>query len=293
MHEPDRVTDVEPGRTRIRVWEWGDEHAPPVICIHGAYDHGRMWDGLAPRVAALGFRVLAPDLPGHGDSGRLSSGHAWAAVALELALLARHAGPPVGLIGHSFGGGQAIYVAGVWPELARWVVSLDGLGPPQEVFGERPFTEAAAAGLASAERALVGPQRVYGSLDDMAARRGRVNHRLPREWIDHLVRHGARPTEGGFVWKSDPLFAVGFPAEFSLEHLDAEFAQVRCPVLALTGGEHDTWSDLSDDETARRVACFADARHTAIAGAGHYLHIEALDEVVGAISRFVAEVDGR
>ena len=50
--EPDRSGFVELNRTRLRLWDWGDPAAPPVICVHGAYDHGRMWDGLAPELAA-------------------------------------------------------------------------------------------------------------------------------------------------------------------------------------------------------------------------------------------------
>ena len=67
MRAPDREDLLEINRARLRVWEWGDESAPPLICVHGAHDHGRMWDGLAPRLAdELGYRVIAPDLRGLG-----------------------------------------------------------------------------------------------------------------------------------------------------------------------------------------------------------------------------------
>jgi pimeloyl-ACP methyl ester carboxylesterase len=292
VREPDRATFVELNRTRLRVWEWGDPDAPAVICVHGAGDHGRMWDGFAPRLAALGHRVLAPDLRGHGDSGRLSSGHVWMASALDLAVLARQAGPPVGLVGHSFGGGQAMYVAGVWPELARWLVNLDGLGPPAAAFAERGLVEAATAGLDGAERARRRPPRRYASVAEMVERRRRVNVRLPDEWLEHLVRHAAVETEGGYVWKTDPVFNIGLPSEFDLEHLRAEHELVRCPVLVLTGAEHDTWSEMSDEEAAERVSHFPDARHHVVAGAGHYVHIEQPEAVLGEIAAFLADVEG-
>lgn len=293
LTEPDRAWFAEVNRTRLRVWDWGDEAAPVIICAHGAYDHGRMWDGIAPKIAALGYRVVAPDLRGHGDSGRLSSGNTWAASALDLALLARELGPPVGLIGHSFGGGQTLYVAGVWPELVRWVVNLDGLGPPSEAFGEEhDIAEHAKNGLAAAEKVLTSPPRVYSSLEEMAERRGKINVRLPREWLDHLVRHAAVPAEGGYLWKFDPMFRVGLPSgDFSLEHLHAEHAMVECPVLVLTGSEHDTWSDLSDEALADRLTKLADARHEVVSGAGHYVHIEQPDAVLTAIAEFIAEVE--
>ena len=279
-------------RTRLRVWEWGDEDAPPVICVHGAHDHGRMWDGLAPRLADdLGYRVVAPDLRGHGDSGRLSSGHAWMAIALDLGLLARELGGVVRFVGHSFGGGLSLYVAGVWPDAVRWVVNLDGLGPPLDgETGPRDWAADAARSFASAERALLGPPRRYASREEMVERRAGVNVRLPRPWVEHLVEHGSVEDEGGFRWKADPVFNVGFPGDWDPEGIAAEHELVRCPVLALTGAEQDTWSELTEEQTAERLSHFTDVRHRAVAGAGHYVHVEQPDAVVAAITEFVDEV---
>ena len=50
---PDRATFFEVNRTRLRAWCWGDPMAPPVVLVHGAYDHGRTWDDFAPRLVEL------------------------------------------------------------------------------------------------------------------------------------------------------------------------------------------------------------------------------------------------
>ncbi|HZT68051.1 MAG TPA: alpha/beta hydrolase [Acidimicrobiales bacterium] len=292
LAEPDRAGFVEVNRTRLRVWEWGDPADPPVICAHGAHDHGRMWDDFAPRLARLGYRVVAPDLRGHGDSGRVSSGHVWSSSALDLALLARHLGPPVGMVGHSFGGGQVGYVAAVWPELVRWVVNLDGLGPPAGAFEEADLVEMATRSLQAAHRALSGAPRVYPTLDDMAERRAQVNVRLPRPWLDHLVVHGASPVDGGYRWKTDPMFGAGIPDDFSLDHLRAELSGVTCPVLVLTGAEHDTWSELTPEQVEERLAWMPNARHHVIPGAGHYVHVEAPEAVFAEVASFLREVRG-
>jgi pimeloyl-ACP methyl ester carboxylesterase len=291
LPEPDRSSFVELNRTRLRLWDWGDPGAPAVVCLHGAYDHGRMWDGLAPELVALGYRVVAPDLRGHGDSGRLSSGAAWAASALDIALLARHLGPPVGLVGHSFGGGQALYVAGVWPELVRWVVNLDGVGPPAGALvpPEDPATTAADL-LAGADRVLSRLPRVHPSADGLVARRRAINGRMPEEWLEHLVRHGTRPAEGGLVWKADPLFGVGMPAAFDIDALHAEHEVVTRPVLVLTGSEHDTWSEMTPEEVDERLTHLPTARHRVVEGAGHYVHLERPDVVVAEVRAFLDEV---
>lgn len=296
LREPDRATFVDVNRTRLRVWEWGDEQAPALVCVHGAHDHGRMWDGLAPRLAdELGYRVLAVDLRGHGDSGRLSSGHAWMAISLDLGLLARSLGPdPVRLVGHSFGAGLSMYTAGVWPESVRWVVNLDGLGPSfdddEEAARPRDWAADAARSFASTERALFTPARRYATRHEMVERRAGVNVRLPREWVEHLVAHGSVEDEGGFRWKADPVFNVGFPGDWDVEGNITEHELVECPLLVLTGAEEDTWSDLTDDQVAQRLSHFKDARHHTIPGAGHYVHVEQPDAVMERIVGFVDEV---
>ncbi|HZU73806.1 MAG TPA: alpha/beta hydrolase [Acidimicrobiales bacterium] len=288
--DPDRSGFVTLGRVRLRVWEWGDEDAPAVICVHGAHDHGRMFDGLGPALARMGYRVVAPDVRGHGDSDRISSGHLWHMAALDLCLLARHLGPPVGMVGHSFGGGQAMFTAGVWPELVRWVVNLDGLGPPEGDFGGFDLAEGCANSLAAIERVLFSAPRLYPSLEDMVERRRRVNTRLPEDWVRHLVRHGARQVEGGFAWKTDPMFNVGLPDDFGPEYLEAENSMISCPLLVLTGSEPDTWSELTPEQVERRLAPLRTARHRVVAEAGHYVHIEQPESVLDAIAGFVAEV---
>jgi pimeloyl-ACP methyl ester carboxylesterase len=290
LSEPDRSRLVEVNRTTLRLWEWGDIDAPAVLCVHGAQDHGRMWDGLAPRVAELGYRVVALDCRGHGDSGRLFSGHLWHNLSLDLCALARQLGPPVGLVGHSMGGGQAMFMAGVWPELVRWVVDIDGLGPPEGAFGQGDIAEGADRGLSAVQRLVSSPARIYASTDEMVERRLQVNHRMPRPWMEHLVRHGSRPVEGGWAWKADPLFMIGLPGEFDIEHLNAEFEMTRAPVLVLTGSEADTWSDLTPAQKDERLSHFVDVRHEEISGAGHYVHLEQPDAVLEAVTRFLTEV---
>jgi pimeloyl-ACP methyl ester carboxylesterase len=214
----------------------------------------------------------------------------WLASALDLALLARTVGPTVGLVGHSFGGGQTMFVAAMWPEQVRWVVNLDGLGPSPDVFVEHDLVELATAGLDAAVKVRNRSPRVYPSQDEMVERRARSNTRLPRPWVEHLVHHGSVAAEGGWRWKTDPLFSVGLPGDFFEEELNAEQELVVAPLLALTGGEHDLWSEMTDEQAAARVANMANGRHQVIAGAGHYVHIEQPDAVLAAIEAFLAEV---
>ncbi|HEV3226639.1 MAG TPA: alpha/beta hydrolase, partial [Acidimicrobiales bacterium] len=245
LKRPDRATFVDVNRTRLRLWQWGDAADPVIVMVHGAFDHGRMFDGIAPRLAALGYHVVAVDMRGHGDSGRLWSGNTWLAMNLDLGLLARELGSPVRFVSHSFGGGQALCTAAIFPEDVKWVVSIDGLGPPAAAFELHDPIEATTSAFEAIQRVWDRGPRQYPSREDMAERRRKINVRMSEEWAAHLVLHGSRPgRDGGFEWKFDPMFNIGLGGPFSAEMLLAEYHLVQCPVLVVTGTEPDTWNDL-------------------------------------------------
>lgn len=294
--EPDRTTFIDVNRTRLRAWCWGDRGDPPVLLAHGAHDHGRMWDDFAPRLAALGFHAVAIDLRGHGDSGRIASGMMWTAATLDLCELARvladeagSPGEPIGVIGHSMGGGLALSAAGTAPERFAWVVNLDGLGPPAEAFPDFEPVEGMTAALDQIAKVLGRSPRLWTSRDEMAARRGAINIRLPRRFLDHLVEHGTLETEGGLVWKTDPVFNLGVPDGFSIDMILAGYADVTVPVLALMSSEDDAWTELSDAEVDRRAAALPDAEWRSVPDAGHYVHVENPDFVLAEVQAFLRD----
>jgi len=291
LPEPERAELVDLDRTTLRIWGWGSVDDPLVLCVHGAYDHGRMFDGIAPRIAALGYHVVAVDFRGHGDSGPLDTGFAWTLFHLDLALLIGHlGGGPAGFVAHSFGGGQATGVAGAFPELVRWIVNIDGLGPPKAALVlPDQIPEAIQQSFTRTDRALLGARRPWASLEEMAEYRNRNNPRLSPEWALHLAWHGARQVEGGWVWKADPMFGVGIPSEFNVAMLEAEMRHARCPVLALTGDQEDTWRELADEELQTRVSWLG-AQHAVVPGTGHYVHVEDPDATMVHVEAFLSEV---
>ena len=53
---------------RLNTYEWGDESAPLVVCLHGVTGHGLRFRKLAEERLADRFHVVAADLRGHGHS---------------------------------------------------------------------------------------------------------------------------------------------------------------------------------------------------------------------------------
>ncbi len=110
---------------RLHVHEWGDPAAPPVVCLHGVTGHGQRFEQLAEERWASRFRVIAPDLRGHGESGWEPP---WS-FATHVADLVETI-DALGLeqpdwIGHSFGGRLILELAARHPERIRRAVLLD------------------------------------------------------------------------------------------------------------------------------------------------------------------------
>jgi pimeloyl-ACP methyl ester carboxylesterase len=105
---PDDST-VEAAGIPFHVLSWGEPAAPPVLLVHGVTSSARTWWRVGPAVAAAGYRVVAPDMPGHGLTGHWAGHHAFRDNAADLVAFARAACPGVGpadvrVVGHSWGG---------------------------------------------------------------------------------------------------------------------------------------------------------------------------------------------
>ncbi|MGZ8706944.1 MAG: alpha/beta fold hydrolase, partial [Gaiellaceae bacterium] len=109
----------------LNLHEWGDPSAPPVVCLHGVNAHGRRFRRLAEERLAGHFRVLAPDLRGHGSSGWeppwTFPTHAHDVIETLDAAGVRRAQ----WVGHSFGGRLVLELAVLAPDRIERVALLD------------------------------------------------------------------------------------------------------------------------------------------------------------------------
>jgi pimeloyl-ACP methyl ester carboxylesterase len=125
------VREVRTPALEIAYEESGPAEGPPVVLLHGFPDDVRAYDGVAPPLAAAGWRVLVPYLRGYGPTRFLDprtprSGQQAAlghdlkdfldALGLERASLA----------GYDWGGRAACIVAALWPKRVAALVSIGG-----------------------------------------------------------------------------------------------------------------------------------------------------------------------
>src|SRR5262245_1072062 len=128
---PPRDRTIEANRLRHHLLEWGDAGSV-VLLLHGFLEHAHAWDWVAPQLVAAGYRVLALDWRGHGDSEWIGAGgyYHFPDYAADVAGVVRAIGGPVALVGHSMGAGGAVLYAGTEPSAVTALVCVDALGPP-------------------------------------------------------------------------------------------------------------------------------------------------------------------
>jgi pimeloyl-ACP methyl ester carboxylesterase len=279
---PERSSALTSNGARLQLHEWGDPKAAPVVLSHGMFDHSRGFDLLAPYLAEH-YRVVSIDARGHGDSDWCDS-YTWDMDVLDVVNVLRWAGRPAHLIGHSKGGGQVMDAASTAPERVRQVVNLDGFGPPDDGFFQRPggpdmsklsIAERCALFLDRRRTAAARESwRPYDSLKELVARRGAQNPLLSEPWLSYFVYHGAREDADGWRWKSDPHNAAGGFGPFKPAWIAPGWRRLRAPLLALIGSDQDTWGPLPEELLAGRLENVKHLERATVQGSGHFIHMQ-------------------
>jgi pimeloyl-ACP methyl ester carboxylesterase len=109
----------------------GDPQAPVVLLLHGMVSDATTWDRAIEPLAALGYRVIALDLLGHGESDKPATGYGLADFAALINAFLDEQGISSAVIGgHSLGGAIAMQFAHHYPTRSDGLVLVcaGGLG---------------------------------------------------------------------------------------------------------------------------------------------------------------------
>jgi 3-oxoadipate enol-lactonase len=202
------------GDRLVRVRDEGEGKKPPLVFVHGAGSSSVVWMDAVRRLHPR-RRVVAPDLPGHGQSAKWHDDrHDDVSVAMYRdavgTVCATLKLDKVVLVGHSMGGQIALACAAAWPERVAALV-LIGCGDPMTV-----------------------SPRTWDVL--------RSDFAHANEWLARVAWSPSTPRELVEKWQSLVLTAdrettladFGAVDRFSAEKLAA---QVKCPTLLLSGAD--------------------------------------------------------
>jgi len=265
------------GFVRLAWAEWGAEDSRrTVLCMHGLTRNGRDFDVLAAALAAAGWRVVAPDVPGRGRSEWLRRPEDYGYpfyVAAMAALIGRLGVDTLDWVGTSMGGLIGMMVAAQAATPIRRLV-LNDVGPlvPKAAIeviagyvGHDPRFENLAA-VAAYLRHIHAP---FGKLTDA-------------QWR-HLATHSSAPADRGHLrLHYDPAIANAFKGvEIKDAVLWPVWEAVACPTLVLRGAESNLLLRETAAEMTRRGAAAAGGlvELREIAEAGHAPALMAPDQI--------------
>jgi pimeloyl-ACP methyl ester carboxylesterase len=258
---------------------WGPRDAAPVLLLHGGGQTRHAWAGTAVALARRGWRALALDQRGHGDSswdpaGDYSRNTSADDVVDVVRALAR---PPV-LVGASLGGIASLLATHRGEgDVAAALVLVDIATRMEPVGVERIFAF------------MQGHPDGFASLEEAADAIAAYNPHRPRpKDLSGLRKNLRLGDDGRWRWHWDPAFmASRDPAEPPREHRDADLAAeaLRIPTLLVRGRMSDM---LSEEGVRVFLGQVPHAKYADITDAGHMVAGDRNDVFCDAVLDFLA-----
>lgn len=257
---------------------------PLVVLAHGMGDSRDAYRAVVPPLVAAGYRVVALDLRGSGESSVEWTDWSRTALAGDLLAVIRHLGGPAVLVGHSISGGAATIAAAREPSLVTAVVELAPFTRKQTVrLGDLRVKRFRRGMVRLLGAGVFGSLRLWRAYFDVAypgVKPADWDERLGR--VDSLLREPGRMKALRGMGRSAPVDA------------GAQLGNVRSPVLVVMGTLDPDWADPHAEGSAVVEALPSGlGRLEMIEGAGHYPHDQFPDAVVSLVLAFLGSDTAR
>jgi pimeloyl-ACP methyl ester carboxylesterase len=264
---------------RIAIRDEGQGEA--LLLIHGMAQSAETWRDLLPLLARK-YRVIAPDLLGHGQSSKPRTDYSLGAFAVSLRDLLDELGiESATIVGHSLGGGVAMQFLYQHPDYCRRLIliSSGGLGPEVGL-----VLRLLAAPGAELIMPMIAPSPVL-----------RAGNAL-RSW---LSSQGLRSPRGAEIWNAYSSFAdrqtrdaflrtlrsvVDYRGQ-SVSALNRLNMRDDLPTLAIWGEQDDI---IPVEHAYSALKARPDCRLEVLPHVGHWAHVEAPVRTADLIDDFIA-----
>lgn len=254
----------------LHLHEWGDRDAPPLLCVHGVQAHGARFRKLAEERLTSRFRVLAPDLRGHGRSQWEPPWSIEQHVDDLLETLAAAGVEQTAIVGHSFGGRLALELT-ARGAIVRSVLLDPAVWVPPPIALERAEREAEAV--------------AFVSVDEALAHRSTVAALAPRDVLDEeLEAHLTTGEDGLLRFRYSRAAVVSGLGE--LAQAPPDWERLRVPTLLVYGADSDVVPDVVVDVLEAELAGLL---VTARVPGAHNVLWDAYDETADAVASFLSD----
>jgi pimeloyl-ACP methyl ester carboxylesterase len=252
---------------------------PPVLLLHGYGETSLMWKPLLPMLAER-FMVIAPDLPGIGDSAIPESGLDMQTAAIRMHALARSLGvEKARVVGHDIGLMVAYAYAALFPTEVEKLVVMDaflpGVGDWEAIYSHPGYWHFRFNG-PTPEELVRGRERVYFDY-------------LWNEWAADKTRSIPEPERNAYVtaYARPGRMRAGWAYFVSFTQAAGDFARLAqtkltIPVLSI-GGEKSLGAFLGNQ--MKLVA--SNVTTVVVKDSGHWLLEERPNETTDALATFL------
>ena len=258
---------------------WGPVDGPLVLLQHGGGQTRHAWKGTGETLGAAGYRAVAFDARGHGDSDWSPDGaYGQDAMVRDLQCVIAALGQrrPV-LVGASMGGGTSLVAVGESHVDATALVLVD-IAPRIEL-----------SGVDHIQAFMRLKPEGFASLEEVAQAIGTYQpHRRRPPKLDGLGKNVRLGADGRYHWHWDPRYrAAPFNLEQRARRLEACSVNLRLPTLLVRGGLSDVLSEAGAQEF---LALCPTAEYVNVTGAGHMVAGDRNDIFANAVIDFLARV---
>ncbi len=259
---------------------------PVLLLVHGITNSSASWRPVMRPLAAAGFTVVAPDLPGHGTSERHRGDHSLGAHASILRDLLQVLDlPRVTVVGHSLGGGVAMVFSYQFPERVERLVLVDSGGLGREV--SLLIRAATLPGAEAVIRAATTPPvlRFVAALGGAAGRLGLRPGADLEEIAGGVASLGDAERRAAFVRTAR---SIASPAGQRVSAADRLYLAAEVPVL-LVWGDEDPVIPIGHGHAAHDA--LPASRLEVFPGAGHFPMLDDPTRFVAVVADFMATTE--
>jgi malonyl CoA-acyl carrier protein transacylase len=278
---------LEFGSHQICLCTWGPENGPLILCIHGILEQGAVWEEVARPLAEKGYRVVAPDLFGHGRSSHLETATSYNSLTFLAQInhvVQRLPDQPLFLVGHSMGTMLAAMMASVQPQKVKGLVLVEPILPTKEKRKEliNQLTTCL-------EYFACPPQ--HPTFLDLAAARERLRQATPNlseELSLILAQRITVPCDEGVRWNWDPILRTRAFLDVNGFMRDrATYLEILKHIQVPTTLVYGDSSNLNrPEDLQQQQEAMAQAKRVFLLG-GHNLHLEAAPTLVSLIKEVI------